>query len=247
MKKLNTAALCTFIFLAMSVLPLHTVGATVRMATEAFVINKVSSVSNYIDRVVDDATASMATETFVTNKVSEVSNYVDRVVGNGALVKRIAMFIIPVNNESSSFTGFELKASTNNFSHAFKEETRLQFYSQSEVADTGADYGNGNNWDKMKMYVGTKYGNSWDTRAYTKIENTIAWEHKLRNVVVLVDTSCIVKHHGDWLREDNEDLMWCYLRNMNNDVEYEDGTTTALWHPISPVRWFSKLPNWAVQ
>ena len=115
MKKLNTAALCTFIFSAISVLPLHTVGATVKMATEAFVINKVSSVSNYVDRAVNDATEGMATETFVNNKVSSVSNYVDRVVENGALIKRIAMFIIPVNDESSSFTGIELKASTNNF------------------------------------------------------------------------------------------------------------------------------------
>lgn len=203
----------------MSVLPLKTIGATVRMATETFVTNKVSAVSNYVDRVVDDR----------------------------APVKRIAMFIIPVNNESSSFSGFELKASTNNFSHAFPEETRLQFYAQSEVADKGIDFGNGNNWDKMKMYVGTGYESSWDVRAYTKIGNTIDWEHELRNIVVIVDASCIVKHPGDWLREDNEDLMWCYLRNMNNDVEYEDGSTTALWHPIAPVRWFSKLPNWAVQ
>ena len=264
MKKTKADALCAFTVLAMSVLPLHTIGATARMATETFVMNKVEAVSNYVDKVVDDR----------------------------APVKRIAMFIIPVNREppsgypefstgtyyyrgdavmyngspyrciethtasswqssywtpmSSSFTGFELKASTNNFSHAAStEESRLQFYSQSEVADKGADYGN--NWDKMKMYVGTGYGSSWDVRAYTKISNTIDWGYELRNVVILVDASCIVKHPGDWLREDNEDLMWCYLRNMNDDVEHEEGSTKTLWHPIAPVRWFSKMPNWAVQ
>lgn len=196
------------------------------------------------------ATARMATEIFVTNKVAVVSNYVNTVkaeMEERTPVKRIAMFIIPVNYETNgNFTGFELKASTNNFSHAAgTDDTRLQFYSQSEAADIGANYGN--NWDKMKMYVGTGYGSSWDVRAYTRIGNTIDWGHKLRNVVVIVDASCVLKHPGDWLREDNEDLMWCYLRNMNNDVEYEEGTSKNLWHPIAPVRWFSELPNWAVQ
>ena len=216
MKK--TVALCAFTICS-AFLPMESIGATARMATEIFVTNKVSIVSNYVDRLVDDR----------------------------APVKRIAMFIIPVNYATNgNFTGFELKASTNNFSHAAgTEDTRLQFYSQSEVADKGADYGN--NWDKMKMYVGTGYGSSWDVRAYTKIGNTIDWGYELRNVVVLVDASCIVKHPGDWLREDNEDLMWCYLRNMNNDAEHEDGSTKTLWHPIAPVRWFSELPNWAVQ
>ena len=264
MKKTKAYALYAFTVLAMSVLPLHTIGATARMATETFVMNKVEAVSNYVDKVVDDR----------------------------APVKRIAMFIIPVNREppigypkfeggtdytigdavmyngspyrcvtthtahkwypsywrsmSSSFSGFELKASTNNFSNAAgTDDTRLQFYSQSEVADKGAE--DGNEWDKMKMYVGTGYGSSWDVRAYTKIGNTIDWGYELRNVVVLVDASCIVKHPGDWLREDNEDLMWCYTRNMNNDVEYENGSTKTLWNPIAPVRWFSELPNWAVQ
>jgi hypothetical protein len=246
----------------MSALPLQTIGATVKMATETFVTNKVSAVSNYVDKVVDDR----------------------------APVKRIAMFIIPVNREppigypefsvgtyyyrgdtvmyngspyrcvtthtasswvlnnwrsmSSSFAGFELKASTNNFSHVVSKEISLQFYAQSEVADKGAPY---NEWDKMKMYVGTVYGSSWDARAYTKIGNTLDWGYELRNVVVLVDASCIVKHPGDWLREDNEDLMWCYLRNTNDGIETEDGTDQTIWHPIAPVRWFSKLPNWAEQ
>lgn len=215
--KNTTAALCAFIVSAMSALPLQTIGATVKMATE----------------------------TFVANKVSEVSNYVDRVVDNRAPVKRIAMFIVPVNYATNgNFVGFELKASTNNFSHAAStEDIRLQFYAQSEVADTGE-----NGWDKMKMYVGTGRGSSWDVRAYTKIGNTIDWGYELNNVVVIVDASCIVKHPGDWLREDNEDLMWCYLRNTNGDGgEKEEGTTRTLWHPIAPVRWFKELPNWTMQ
>ena len=81
--------------------------------------------SALMSRIADGATARMASEIFVTNKVAAVSNYVDRVVGERTPVKRIAMFIIPVNMEStsSSFVGFELKASTNNFSHAVGNET----------------------------------------------------------------------------------------------------------------------------
>lgn len=192
------------------------------------------------------ATARMATEIFVTNKVAVVSNYVNTVkaeMEERTPVKRIAMFIIPVNYATNgNFTGFELKASTNNFSHAAgTEETRLQFYAQSEVADTGE-----NGWDKMKMYIGTSRLSSYDVRAYTKLPNTLEWSYDLNGVVVLVDASCLVKHpDGDWLREDNEDLMWCYLRNTSGGVEYEYGTDRTLWRPIAPVRWFSGLPNWA--
>lgn len=191
------------------------------------------------------ATVRTATEIFVTNQVAIVSNYVDRAIDDRAPVKRIAMFIIPVNNwDYGEFTGFELKASTNNFSHAAgTEETRLQFYAQSEVADTGE-----NGWDKMKMYIGTSYLSSYDVRAYTKLPNTLTWDHDLFHVAVIVDASCIVKHpDGDWLREDNEDLVWCYMRNMSGDVEHETGTDKTLWRPIAPVRWFSRLPNWAIQ
>lgn len=211
----------------------------VRLATEIFVTNKVTSVSNYVDKVARDI------DTAVTNRIDKLSNYVDRAIGEYKVEpKRIAMFIIPVNYETNgSFTGFELKASTNNFSHSTgTENTRLQFYAQSEVADTGE-----NGWDKMKMYIGTSHLSSYDVRAYTKLPRTLEWSYDLNSVVVLVDASCLVKNpDGDWLREDNEDLMWCYMRNTSGGVEYEYGTDSTLWRPIAPVRWLSRLPNWAV-
>lgn len=322
MKK--TAALCALTFMLSSGVDAD----TVKMASEMYVTQKVSAVSNYADRAISASTKGMVTMSSLTNDVAaivtnrihtgytdwkffyngeptiefslvEFSDYNYDLIKDGRaygqtviepgvtevefgmgdnwdetdlgstllctreltysnslglmqeddLKRTIAMFIIPVNTDGSgsSYAGFELKASTNNFSHADgTEDTRLQFYAQSEVADKDASWGN--NWDKMKMYVGTGYGSSWDVRAYTKIGNTIDWGHELRNVVVLVDASCIVKHPGDWLREDNEDLMWCYLRNTNGDGgEKEEGTTRTLWHPIAPVRWFKKLPNWANQ
>lgn len=213
MKKISFIAICT-----LAVMSMRLTGAPVVTATEMFVTNKVAAVSNYVNTV----KAEMEERT---------------------PVKRIAMFIIPVNYATNgNFTGFELKASTNNFSHAVgTENTRLQFYAQSEVADTGE-----NGWDKMKMYIGTSHLSSYDVRAYTKLPNTLEWSYDLNSVAVLVDASCLVKHpDGDWLREDNEDLMWCYLRNTSGGVEYEYGTDRTLWRPIAPVRWFSRLPNWA--
>ena len=219
MRKIYTA-----IFLAASI---HAAfGATVRTATEIFVTNQVAIVSNRMEAAIYDVR---------TNLTDVITNAVPK--------KTIAMFIIPVNNwDYGEFTGFELKASTNNFSHAAgTEETRLQFYAQSEVADTGE-----NGWDKMKMYIGTSFLSSYDVRAYTKLPNTLTWDHDLFHVAVIVDASCLVKHpDGDWLREDNEDLVWCYMRNMSGDVEHETGTDKTLWRPIAPVRWFSRLPNWA--
>ncbi len=160
--------------------------------------------------------------------------------------RRIAMFIIPVNSETNGiFCGFELKASTNNFSHAADEAARLQYYAQSEIADTGME--GTNIWDRIRIYTGTSHGTD-DVRAYTRIPNTIEWPWPLTSVVALVDASCLVRHpSGDWLREDNEEIVWCYLRNraLSPPYERESGTAHGLWRPIAPVRWYKELPPWA--
>lgn len=164
------------------------------------------------------------------------------------VTRRVAMFVVPVNAETNGvFCGFELKASTNNFSHAgeIDEGTRLQFYAQSELADTGIE--GSHTWDKMRLYVCTHHGTD-DVRRYTRITNTIDWPYPLTSVVVLVDTSCLVRHPGgDWLRDDNEELTWCYCRDraITPPYEQEPGTNRSLWRPIAPVRWFTQLPDWA--
>lgn len=156
----------------------------------------------------------------------------------------IAMFVIPVNHETGgSFTGFELKATTNNFSHLTTEDVRLQYYAQSEVADTGRE--TPYVIDRMRMYTGTWYGTE-DVRAYTPIPNTLDWTHKLMSVVVLVDASCLERHpDGGWLNSENRELIWCYTRNSNFSYEKEPGTDASLWRPIAPVRWYRELPEWA--
>ena len=55
--------------------------------------------SVFMAEMADGATARMASEIFVMNQVSILSNYVGRLVDDRAPVKRIAMFIIPVNRE----------------------------------------------------------------------------------------------------------------------------------------------------
>lgn len=102
----------------------------------------------------------------------------------------------------------------------------------------------------MKMFVGTSHGSS-DVRAYTRITNTLDWPNKLYNVVVIVDASCLVRHpskNGEWLNDMNENLIWCYARTRNNDPPYEQeyGTTSSLWRPIAPVKWFDEMPEWAM-
>ena len=160
--------------------------------------------------------------------------------------KRVAMFIVPVN-EGSPFTykGFELKCSTNNFASAASESVKLQFYSQSEIADEGS----GSTIDKMRLFACTSYfDDPSDRRSYSPIGNTIDYHNDLYSVVVIVDVSCLKRHpegNGAWLSEDNEDLVWCYLRDTANDVEREELTTEPLWRPIAPVKWFKEVPKWA--
>ncbi len=161
-----------------------------------------------------------------------------------AAPKRYALFIVDVNCETDgAFVGFELKGTTNNFSHAVSEDVRLQYYSQSEIADTGVE----GHVDRMMLFVCTSH-DSEDVRSWTRIANTIDFPHHLTRIAALVDVTCLERHPDvEWLRDDNEELIWCYLRNRANDppVEYEQGTTTGLWRTIVPVRWYRELPAWA--
>ncbi|MBQ6338583.1 MAG: hypothetical protein IJI36_05495 [Kiritimatiellae bacterium] len=139
--------------------------------------------------------------------------------GGSAAPKRIAMFIVPVNqkpqiNSFNSYPayGFELKATTNNFARAANEAAKLQFYAQSEIADTGSPAsGSSLGIDRMKLYMTTTNETS-DIRSLDRIDNTIPFVGKeLQEVVVLVDATCLVRHpedNGAWLSEDNEDLTW---------------------------------------
>lgn len=204
-------------------------------------------------------------ELATSNDVANATNDLARIAHTGSYddlsdipAKRIAMFVVDVNyrllgntstatNSQMPYLAFELKASTNNFA-ASDDDLKLQFYSHSDVANSGDPMGDPV-MDRMRLYTCSHYDNL-DYRAYKYIGNTFPtnWPYKLSRVVVLVDAGCLVRNPGgDWLREDNEDLVWCYVRNLDNSLEYEPGTDKAWWKPIAPVRWFSRMPNWAEQ
>ena len=201
---------------------------------------------------------------YVSNRVDDIEEAIDEILDGGGGTdpeawgdKKIAMFIIDVNvganaatnTTTYAFSGFELKATTNNFDLASTENVKLQFYAQSEIADTGAAPPTaGIGIDKMRMYICSDVETS-ETRRYTRIQNTVAIsQFKLTRVVVLVDASCLIRHPEDnakWLNEDNEELIWCYHRNRLNDNELIPGTDKPLWKPTMPVKWFKKVPHWA--
>lgn len=187
----------------------------------------------------------------------------------GDPIKTIAMFEIPINyGTDGTFTDFELKATTNNYASASGEYVRLQFYAQSEIANSGisiqdaiADGKNENSSiDRMYIFETTSRhsGNSGytgDNRGYFYIKNTIDWNFKPSTVIVLIDTSCLERHKenvpGQWLSNANEELIWSYTRYASNGGEVqrekESGTTSVLWRPITPVKWFKEMPKWAIE
>lgn len=198
-----------------------------------------------------------------TNVVFSVSGDVFTVSTNGVAVwsssasaeKKVAMFILPLNPRTTAatntavFTDFELKASTNNFT-ASSEDEKLCFFSQSVIADTGNPTPTANIpyvVDKMKLYVCTSYS-TLDYRSYTQIANTLDWKHQINCIVALVDVSCLIrKPGGEWLSDQEEELVWCWMRNIDDDIEREAGSNGPMWQPIAPVKWYSKVPGWAQQ
>ena len=202
----------------------------------------------------------------VSNKVADIEDAIDEILGGDVPSggddwgdKKLALFIIEINKQMAltnvtahPFAGFELKATTNNFDETTSEAVKLQFYSQSEIADTGSGPSSGSlGVDKMRMYMCVDDGNGTDIRKWKKIPNTLTINQtRISSIAVLVDASCLIRHpenNAKWLNEDNEELIWVYHRDKAGSHEYIPGTTKLLWKPIMPVKWYKKLPSWAVQ
>ena len=202
----------------------------------------------------------------VSNKVADIEEALDEILGGDVPSgddwgdKKMALFLIDVNTQVSAntntsthlFSGFELKATTNNFAEATSEAVKLQFYAQSEIADTGMGPSSGSlGIDKMRMYMCVDDGNGTDIRKWKKISNTMTINQaRISRIAVLVDASCLIRHpenNAKWLNEDNEELIWVYHRDKAGSHEYIPGTTKLLWKPIMPVKWYKKLPSWAIQ
>lgn len=168
--------------------------------------------------------------------------------------RRFALFIIPLNDyhtpssSSTPWTGFELKASTNNFSEAVDQEHRITFWCPSHGSGTGSFTSD----DADFFVVGDDQTmlQSRDNRAWVRANNTLfagllAGARVPNAVAVLVSPDrCKRESDTSWLRDDNDDLIWSYMRVDESGHELNTGGR-PLWNPVMPVRWYSKRPSWA--
>ena len=173
-----------------------------------------------------------------------------RLVVDTQLVRRYPMFVIDLNpDDQRIWNHFELKASTNNFTNA--TSTNMLFFTASTVNGvTNAEFDVGYPYDWCRLYVlsGRAGGGAADPRSWTRIRNTAELDtYAPLAVVVIVDMEMLKRGQGsEWLYEDNEEIVWSYLR-IGLDSAERDQAGARCWRPVSPVRWYRKLPQWAEQ
>ena len=172
--------------------------------------------------------------------------------------RRIAMFIVPVNYTTNGpWTSFELKASTNDFCHGraneIPESVFMQYFMDSDVADTGGMFNENCMRDKAKLYI----CNVWqgdeglEHRSYSRIGNTLQlnptpnkgirdgeWDPddyppnpQVRNrhveeIVVLIDSCDLIRHPepGGWAATNGVWLTW-----HNNNLMWVYGRKGNSW------------------
>ena len=174
-------------------------------------------------------------------------NFVSRTNEWKLAERRYALFILDLNADSGgNWRSFELKASTNNFAHAEGEEPPLCFWSCSDEADgyTDAALPAGRGQDRMRLYwLTTRGAENRDGRSWTRIGTTLELEGpNPRFLAALVSPDLCLD--GKWLGEENEQVVWSYARAAASGAE-TDTNGKMLWHPIQPVKWYRKLPEWA--
>ena len=166
------------------------------------------------------------------------------------LVRRYPMFVIDLNpDDQRIWNHFELKASTNNFTNT--TSTNMLFFTASTVNGvTNAEFDVGYPYDWCRLYIlsGRAGGGAADPRSWTRIRNTAELDtYAPLAVAVIVDMEMLKRGQGsEWLYEDNEEIVWSYLR-IGLDSAERDQTGAQCWRPISPARWYRKLPQWAEQ
>jgi len=164
--------------------------------------------------------------------------------------RRYPMFVIDLNpDETRLWHHFELKASTNNFTHA--TASNMLFFTASTCNGTpGREFALGYEYDWCRLYVLSRRtaGGSGDPRSWTRIRNTGDFgNYAPLAVAVIVDPAMLRRGQGaEWLRADNDDIVWSYNRIGLEDHE-TDLAGDSCWRPAAPVRWYARLPQWANQ
>ena len=127
----------------------------------------------------------------------------------------------------AAWEGFELAASTNNF-------TATVFDADSATCDSPEPGADG-----MALFA------ERGTRPYARVANTgAAWptNETATEIVALVAATNLVTD-GAWLTQANDDLIWTYCRRRGGLPEA--GDAGPLWRPVAPVRWYGAWPSWA--
>ena len=177
-------------------------------------------------------------------------NFVSRTNEWKLAERRHALFILDLNAENGGkWRSFELKASTNNFESGWRGgPTNMCFWGCSDEADGYVDgttpSASGRTQDRMCLYwLTTRGAVDRDGRAWTKIGTTLELSGaNPKHLAVLVSPDLCFD--GSWLGEENEEIVWCYTRADASGAE-TDTNGAVLWHPIQPVKWYRKLPEWA--
>lgn len=181
----------------------------------------------------------------MTNQVAWAEEVKDRLS-----VRRYALFVIPVSEE---FPDFELKASTNNYAKAEGEtEPSCPFYASSTFNGSSAWKG-----DQFRLYACySKLNADGDARRWRRILNTVDRGMATNGLpatafAVIVDPALLGRGQGDgWLSDANDELVWNVLRISASHPETEDADDEQspwMWRPLTPARWYAKLPEWAEQ
>lgn len=188
------------------------------------------------------------------------------------LVKRYPFFILDLNDglsiedtlalgESANvWFGVELKASTNNFGMALKpiqastEEKTPCFWSCTDVGGPHYDF----TMDDCIAFTIVTDGDNplFDNRGWVHIEGTLAATMSLlsldekakvpRKIGILLSPELLktTKDNPGWLRSDNEEIVWSYMRTDLTGYE-TNSTGKAIWTMCEPVCWFENIPRWA--
>lgn len=178
-------------------------------------------------------------------------------------IRRYPMFILHLNiptefdehgqvTKSTYFSGFELKASTNDFSHAIgtTENTRLLFwcashmYAENHPAVVGGD-GGMDSRASMLVFMCESYPD--DYRAWVPIHSENALTLYPEYVAIILDIEKFTRTPDNtWCDSKNDEIVWSFMRFTNDSCQ--KGTSGyPVWNPIQPVKWLKDIPNWVIE
>ena len=190
-------------------------------------IDEVKSLSNYSWKI------PSACKIYAMKDMNEESG------SNG----KYPLFVIDLNPGSErTWTGLELKASTNNF--VGSGTVGVPFYTATTA--NGTTIGN-DTYDWCRLYILSKRADS-DIRKWKRITNTFDLNgYAPLSLAIIVDPELFKRgQDASWLEEKNPELIWSYTKvGLDSSEQDQDGQN--VWRPVMPVKWYKELPAWANQ